>query len=169
MSRLSKVPSSLKRNATFAWAARRLRLAKSPWARACGPSHAIILSAVRLGIRMRTPTQCDIAGVSVDLRLDGARRVEELVRTATVSWSISRGLQAQESLLWEPVAKGARAMSPLAAKLARTQFAEGSWCAEKLSLALEALSATGSLLVPGSRTGDVSSPHRTSHSTRACP
>eukprot|EP00971_Amphidinium_carterae_P003366 66312-Amphidinium_carterae.1 len=35
---------------TFAWAARRLRLARNPWARVCGPAHALILTATRLDV-----------------------------------------------------------------------------------------------------------------------
>eukprot|EP00971_Amphidinium_carterae_P234527 4653773-Amphidinium_carterae.1 len=91
------------------------------------------MTAARLNVRLETPTQWHFPSASLNFSIEGLRRIEEAVHRATIRWSLckgSHGVAAQVDV--QPVAKALRRMGPLEAKLARTQFAQGSWCAERL-------------------------------------
>eukprot|EP00971_Amphidinium_carterae_P227695 4516439-Amphidinium_carterae.1 len=117
---------------TFAWAAGRLRRAVNPWGRVCGPAHAIIMTAVRLGFEAHTVKSWQLEGMAIDLDSEGLHRVQQLTAQATIRWSLNKGLDTDTPLLWQPVAEAAKKLPPLEAKMARLQFAHGVWCAANL-------------------------------------
>eukprot|EP00971_Amphidinium_carterae_P238973 4743851-Amphidinium_carterae.1 len=85
------------------------------------------MTAARLNVRLKNPTKWHFPSASLDIRLEGLRRTEEAVQRATVRWSLckgSHGIAARVDV--QPVAKALRRMGPIEAKLARTQFAQGS-------------------------------------------